>query len=53
METPKSILFPWEKSHVSDTNPLALHLKLLRAQMESVLNAPSKEKIVMHALQVF
>lgn len=42
-----------EKTHVSDMNPLALQLKLLRAHMESVLNAPLREKAVMHALQLF
>jgi hypothetical protein len=41
------------KTHVSDMNPLALQLKLLRAHMESVLNALLREKTVMHALQLF
>jgi len=53
METLKSILFPWGKTHVSDTNALVLQLKLQREHMESVLNAPLREKTVMHALQLF
>lgn len=48
MEILKSMLFPWEKPCVSYTNPLLLQLKLLRA-----LNAPVREKTLMHALQLF